>query len=85
MVALMTTMSAWCSASSARLASRVGQHVLTRMSRARNTGAQPQGAAPHSMRAGVQSKEFSIALFPYPAANGKWLDASRRGRYGLDR
>eukprot|EP00983_Pelagomonas_calceolata_P131202 1161753-Pelagomonas_calceolata.AAC.2 len=32
-----------------------------------------------------KSKEFSIASFPYPTAIGKWLDASKRGRYGLDR
>jgi hypothetical protein len=30
-----------------------------------------------------KSKEFSIKSFPYPAAIGKWLDASKRGRYGL--
>eukprot|EP00983_Pelagomonas_calceolata_P001188 40913-Pelagomonas_calceolata.AAC.1 len=32
-----------------------------------------------------KSKEFSIASFPYSTAIGKWLDASKRGRYGLDR
>eukprot|EP00983_Pelagomonas_calceolata_P082992 1156058-Pelagomonas_calceolata.AAC.1 len=32
-----------------------------------------------------KSKEFSIASFPYPAAIGKWLDASKCGRYVLDR
>eukprot|EP00983_Pelagomonas_calceolata_P033638 1053170-Pelagomonas_calceolata.AAC.5 len=32
-----------------------------------------------------KSKEFSIASFPYPTTIGKWLYASKRGRYGLDR
>eukprot|EP00983_Pelagomonas_calceolata_P027037 849613-Pelagomonas_calceolata.AAC.1 len=31
------------------------------------------------------SKEFEIATFPYPEAIGKWLDASKCGRHGLDR
>eukprot|EP00983_Pelagomonas_calceolata_P109499 1159563-Pelagomonas_calceolata.AAC.5 len=32
-----------------------------------------------------KSKESSIASFPYPAAIQKWLEASKCGRYGLER
>eukprot|EP00983_Pelagomonas_calceolata_P051563 1142471-Pelagomonas_calceolata.AAC.8 len=33
----------------------------------------------------LKSKEFSIASLPYSEAIGKWLDASKHGRYGQDR
>eukprot|EP00983_Pelagomonas_calceolata_P092741 1157703-Pelagomonas_calceolata.AAC.2 len=31
-----------------------------------------------------KSKKFSIASFPYPAAMGKWLKASKHGRFGQE-